>query len=101
MQSKEKFKTYKGVFDNKTLRVIFKLESEGYFDELRSPVSVGKESNIFTAVKKDGTYVIVKIYRINNADFKRMYKYIGPDSRFKGLSNQRRKVIGAWAQREY
>lgn len=97
---RDKFKTYKDVFDEKTLRVLFKLESEGYFEELKSPVSIGKESNVFTAKKKDGGYVIVKIYRIN-ADFKKMYKYIGPDPRFKGLGGQRRKVIFAWAQREY
>lgn len=101
MVTRERFKTYKSVFDEKTRRALFKLESEGYFQDLRSPVSVGKESNVFTAVRKDGGYVIVKIYRINNADFKRMYKYIGTDPRFKGLSNQRRKVISAWAQREY
>lgn len=101
MQSREKFKTEKGVFDEKTERAIFKLASEGYFEEIRSPVSIGKEANVFTAIKKDGTYVIIKIYRINNADFKRMYKYIGPDPRFKGLTNQRRKVITAWAQREF
>ncbi|MBS3152374.1 serine protein kinase RIO [Candidatus Woesearchaeota archaeon] len=101
MPTKEKFKTYKNVFDEKTLRVLFKLESEGYFEELKSPISIGKESNVFTAIKKDGTYVVVKIYRINTADFKRMYKYIGCDPRFKGLSNQRRKVVFAWAQREY
>jgi len=101
MQSKEKFKTYKGVFDDKTLQVLFKLESEGYFQELSSPVSIGKESNVFTAKRKDESYVILKIYRINTADFKKMYKYIGPDTRFKGLSNQRRKIIFAWAQREY
>src|SRR3989344_3771328 len=99
--SREKFKTYKGVFDDRTLLTLFKLESEGYFQELKSPDSIGKESNVFTAVKKDGTYIIIKVYRVNNADFKRMYKYIGSDSRFKGLSNQRRKVIYAWAQREY
>ena len=67
MQKQEKFKTYKAVFDDKTLQALFKLESEGYFEELRSPVSIGKESNVFSAIKKDGTYVIVKIYRINNA----------------------------------
>ncbi len=98
---KEKFRTYKGAFDEKTRLTLFKLESEGYFQELKSPVSIGKESNVFTAIKNDGTYAIVKIYRVNNADFKRMYKYIGTDSRFKGLSNQRRKIIFAWAQREY
>ncbi len=101
MVTREKFKTEHGVFDERTSRTVFKLASEGYFEELRSPVSIGKESNIFTAIKKDGTYVIVKIYRINNADFKRMYKYIGPDPRFKGLTNQRRRVITAWAQREF
>ncbi len=101
MSSKEKFKTYKNVFDDKTLQVLFKLESEGYFEELRSPVSIGKESNIFTAKKKDSSYVIIKIYRINTANFNKMYKYIGLDPRFKGLTNQRRKVIFSWAQREY
>ncbi len=101
MTDKEKFKTYKDVFDNSTLRVLFKLESEGYFEELKSPVSIGKESNVFTALNKNGDYVILKIYRINTADFKRMYKYISADPRFEGLSNQRRKVIFAWAQREY
>ena len=99
--TREKFKTYKNVFDDKTLRVLFKLESEGYFHNLVSPISKGKESNVFTAVREDGAYVVVKIYRINSADFKRMYNYICADSRFEGLSNQRRKVIYAWAQREY
>lgn len=101
MQTKEKFKTYKGVFDEKTLQALFKLESEGYFEELKSPVSIGKESNIFTAKKKDNSYVIIKIYRINTDNFKKMYKYIGGDPRFKGLSTQKRKVIFAWASREY
>lgn len=101
MEGKEKFRTYKGVFDERTLRTLFKLESEGYFDELMSPVSIGKESNIFTAIKKDGTYIIIKIYRVNNADFKKMYRYIESDTRFKRVSNQKRKVIQAWAQREY
>lgn len=101
MGTRDKFRTYKSVFDEKTLRVLFKLESDGYFEELCSPISVGKESNVFSARNKEGDYVIVKIYRVNNADFKRMYKYIGCDPRFKGLSNQRRKVIFAWAQREY
>ncbi|MBS3168138.1 serine protein kinase RIO [Candidatus Woesearchaeota archaeon] len=101
MITKEKFKVFKNVFDEKTLRVLFKLESDGYFEDLVSPIKVGKESNVFSAIKKDGTYVVVKIYRVNNADFKRMYNYIAADSRFEGLSNQRRKVIFAWAQREY
>jgi len=100
MVTREKFKTYEGVFDQRTLRTLFKLSSQGYLDEMKSPVSVGKESNVFTATKKDD-FVVVKIYRVNNCDFKKMYHYIVADPRFEGLHNQRRKVIYAWAQREY
>src|SRR3989344_223314 len=101
MVTREKFKVYKNVFDERTLRILFKLESEGYIEDLRSPISIGKESNIFSAVNKSGDHLIIKIYRVNNADFKKMYRYVSADTRFEGLSNQRRKVIQAWAQREY
>ena len=67
-QAQEKFKTYENVFDQATLRTLFKLSSQGYFDELKSPISVGKESNVFTAIKGED-YLIVKIYRINACDF--------------------------------
>jgi len=101
MSSRDKFETYKNVFDEKTLRVLFKLESEGYFEELRSPISIGKESNVFSAITKDKKYVCVKIYRINSADFRKMYNYIASDPRFDGLQKKRRQIIFAWAQREY
>src|SRR3989344_137164 len=100
MLEKEKFRTIENVFDQATLRTLFKLSSQGYFDELLSPVSVGKESNIFSA-RKGKEYVAVKIYRVNACDFKRMYTYIAGDPRFEGLQHQRRKVIDLWAQREF
>ena len=100
-QAPEKFKTYQDVFDEATLRLLFKLSSEGYFEELKSPISVGKEANVFSAVKKDGSLVCVKIYRVNTADFKKMYFYISKDQRFHGLQNKRRQIIQAWAQREF
>ena len=100
MLEKEKFRTIENVFDQSTLRTLFKLSSQGYFDELLSPVSVGKESNIFSA-RKGKEYVAVKIYRVNACDFKRMYSYIAGDPRFTGLQHQRRKVIDLWAQREF
>ena len=100
-QAKEKFKTYKGVFDNFTLLTLFKLSSQGHFDELKSPISIGKESNVFVAETKSGDFVAVKIYRLETCDFNRMYDYIRFDPRFSGLLKKRRKVIFAWAQREY
>lgn len=97
---REKFKTYKDVFDEFTLRNLFKVSSQGHFDDLLSPVALGKEANIFTA-KKGSQTVIVKIYRLETSDFIRMYRYITGDIRFSGLRKNRRKIIFAWAQREY
>ena len=96
----ERFKTLAGVFDQFTNRTLFELHSRGVFEELVSPLKVGKESNVFIAVngKKN---VIVKIYRVQNCDFKRMYEYIGGDHRYQFLNKQRRQIIFAWAQREY
>lgn len=97
---REEFKTLGNVFDLFTEKNIFKLISQGYIDGLHSPLSIGKESNVFTA-KKDGEIRIVKIYRLQTCDFNRMYDYIKADPRYSGVSNKRRDVIFAWAHREY
>ncbi|MEK6951351.1 MAG: RIO1 family regulatory kinase/ATPase [Nanoarchaeota archaeon] len=96
----ERFKTLKGVFDEFTNRNLFELQSHGIVDELVSPVKVGKESNVFLGIQGDKK-VIVKIYRIQNCDFKRMYSYIGQDPRYEYLKKKRRDIILAWVQREY
>jgi|SRR3989344_1518882 len=96
----ERFKTLQGVFDEFTNRTLFELESREYFDELVSPLLIGKESNVFLASKGD-TKVIIKIYRIQNCDFKRMYDYIKKDPRYEFLKKHPRQIILAWTQREY
>ena len=73
---KEKFKTMHNVFDEFTNRTLFKLISEGYIEGLESPISIGKEANIFSAKRKDSSRVIVKIYRLENCDFNKMDDYI-------------------------
>ena len=99
-KGRQEWKTYKNVFDSFTERNIYTLASKGYFKELTSPLALGKEANIFLAEKDDG-YVIVKIYRLENCNFNKMYSYISTDPRFIGLDNQKRKVIFSWVQREY
>ncbi len=99
--SKEKFKVYKNVFDNHTLRILEKFSNRGHFLELSSPIFIGKESNVFSAVTDDGRYVIVKIYRVENCNFNKMFDYIKQDPRFIGIRKQRRQIIFAWVQREY
>ncbi len=98
---KDKFKVYKNVFDRFTLRTVFKLESLGqFYEHSMVPISIGKEANLFAAVGDMGN-VVVKIYRLQSADFNRMYDYIKFDPRFYDIKKQRRKVVFAWGQREY
>ena len=96
----ERFKTARGVFDEFTNRNLFELESRNIFESLVSPFEVGKESNVFIA-KKGKQQFIVKIYRVQNCDFKRMYDYIRKDVRYEYLKKHRREIIFAWVQREY
>lgn len=99
--TKEKFKTYEGVFDQFTNKNLFKLISQGHFEGLLGPISIGKEANVFSAKTKDNKKVAVKIYRLETCDFNRMYEYIKYDSKFMHITKQRRKVIFAWAKREF
>jgi len=98
--SKEKFKTQHNVFDEFTNRDLFKLISEGYFDGLESPIKIGKEANIFSALK-DNERVMVKIYRVNSCNFNKMFDYIRSDPRYIGLQGKKRSIILHWVQREY
>lgn len=99
--AKEKFKTMHNVFDEFTNRNLYKLMSEGHFKGLVGQLNMGKESNVFIAEREDGSYVIIKIYRLENCDFNKMYDYLKYDSRYIKLSNKRREVIFAWTQREF
>ena len=116
--SQERFRTEHGVFDTFTKRNLFEMQSKKIFDDIIGPLEVGKESNVFVAkkvsdkpkkaqTKKDQKSltgkekVIIKIYRVQNADFKRMFQYIKQDPRYDFLKNKRREIIFAWTQREY
>lgn len=100
-KSREEWKIYKNVFDQHTERRIFELTSQKYFKELKVPLALGKEANVFIAERHDGSRIIVKIYRLENRNFNAMYYYISADPRFTGMENQKRKIIFSWVQREY
>lgn len=100
MGGKEKFKTLKGVFDEITLRTLFKLSSQGYFEDLKSPLFIGKEANVYSATTKEGNFVAIKIYR-TSANFKKMYEYLVLDPRFSNLKRQKMGIIWTWAKKEY
>jgi len=99
-KSHENFKIMHNVFDDFTNRTIFSLIGRGQFEGLQSPIKIGKEANVFTANKDNGR-VAVKIYRLENCDFNKMFDYIKEDQRYINLKGKKRKIVFAWVQREY
>ena len=97
----EFYKVMAGVFDSSTLLTLYHMIHRGVFDALYGAVKAGKESCIFRALDKRGNYLAVKVYRIAASDFKRMYRYLANDSRFRSVGKDRRRVIHLWATREF
>jgi len=98
---REEFKTLNDVFDLSTEETLWKLITQGLFSGLESPISIGKEANIFTARTSEGSLRIVKIYRLSTCDFGKMYTFIRTDPRLRDLHKNARSVVHAWCQREY
>lgn len=98
--SKGKFIAYENVFDQSTLRGIFKLSGQGYFDNIEGPISTGKESNVFL-VKHGEEKRVAKIYRTNDAAFKKMYEYMKSDPRFSGMKGTNLTIVYLWAKKEF
>lgn len=98
--SRQDWKVYNNVFDTYTKDTLMKLQAQGHYDELLSPITLGKEANVFTA-KKGDHIVAIKIYRWMNCNFNTMYSYLADDERYINLKAQKRKVVLAWVQREY
>ncbi len=94
-------KSYDSVFDKQNLLRVYKLFSDGVIDQFEFPISTGKEGIVFSATTPAKDRVAVKIYRTSNASFRDMAKYVQGDPRFKGITTNRRKLILAWAAKEY
>lgn len=99
---RERFKTADDVFDQFTIRNLFILSTKDHFvDGTLSPLSIGKEANVFSATGREGGRVVVKIYRLETCDFNSMHSYLSLDPRFGNVKKRQRDVIFSWCQREY
>ncbi|MEM0448880.1 MAG: serine protein kinase RIO [Methanomassiliicoccales archaeon] len=94
-------KTLAEVFDKPALLTIYKLMTDGLIETVDFPISTGKEANVFRVTSPDGNYYALKIYRTSTLTFKRISRYIEGDPRFKGIKGSRRKVVFAWATKEF
>jgi len=93
-------KTYDEVFDQRTLLTIFKMINDGLFTKIDYPVSTGKEGNVFHGMREEKA-VALKIYRVSNATFNTISSYLRGDSRYRGLRGDHRRMICAWATKEF
>lgn len=96
------------VFDGATLMSVYKLLSDRVLDTIEFPINAGKEAVVFAARTSappaslpEAGWLAVKIYRISNADFRKMWKYVDGDPRFDDVRRDLRSLIMAWAQKEY
>ena len=89
------------VFDKETFLSIYKLMKDKIIETVEMPISTGKEGNVFLCTSPEKTLLALKIYRISNSTFKRITKYIEGDPRFKGLVGSHRRIIFAWATKEF
>jgi len=93
-----------GVFESATLKSLGRLSGRGALDRLVSPVSTGKEADVFLGDDPDGKPVAVKIFRLAASSyFKRptVLQYILGDERFKDIKRDTRSIIMSWAQKEF
>jgi len=88
------------VFDERTLLTIYDLINREQIFTIEYPVSTGKEGNVFAATAPEGL-VAVKIYRMTNANFNAMQRYIIGDPRFEGLVGNKKKLVHEWCKKEF
>jgi RIO kinase 1 len=101
MKEKEKWKIYKDVFDESTMKAISKLASDGYIELVQGVIATGKEANVYLGKAPDGKEIALKIYRYETSSFNTMSKYIKGDNRFASIKMKKRDIVKIWAKKEF
>lgn len=95
------FKVREEVFDEPTLKALYRLASSGLLQALGGVISTGKEANVFHALGPDRRELAIKIYRIKTSDFQAMNDYISGDHRFTHVRRTKKDVVFAWTKKEF
>lgn len=96
---REDFKVYQGVFDDFTIKTLYKLSLK-HFDRILGPIKTGKEADVYS-LERDGKKIAAKIFRIKTSNFKIMREYIIGDKRFPYIGKGKRKMVFAWTKKEF
>jgi len=99
-ESHKDLKIVRGVFDERTLLVLYRLLNKKKISVVSS-IKEGKESVILSGLTEDKQWVAMKIYCTDACNFKNMWKYLIGDPRFHNITKNRRKIVNVWCQREF
>lgn len=100
-QIKERLKVESEVFDKTSLVDLSKLMKKGVIQTVDYPVSTGKEANVFRATAADGSFLAVKIYKIETSHFFRRSEYLEGDPRFRRFKSSEKEIVKAFARKEF
>lgn len=100
-RDKEYRKTYDAVFNDSTLRTIYRLFQRKVLLTVEYPISTGKEANVFLGLGMDNEPVAVKIFRESTSTFRKVRPYIEGDPRFNHVLKDRRGLVAIWAKKEF
>jgi len=98
--NRETLKTYKNIFDQSTIKIIWDLITQKKIEGIESPIKIGKEANVFSALTKYNERIALKAYRVNAVDFFQMSKYLSMDPKYKPMK-RRIQIVFLWAKREF
>ncbi len=98
---KEYRKSFAGIFDDLTLKSIFRLFQSEHLEDFEFPIATGKEADVFACVNKEGKMQAIKIFRTNTTGFKNMMPYIEGDRRFTHLRKGIKNISKIWAKKEF
>jgi RIO kinase 1 len=99
LRDSEAYEVEAEVFDEPTLRALYKLVHDGHVRAVGGVVSSGKEANVVEADGRENA-VALKIYRIATSSFQDMRKYLEGDPRFEGARSKKELVV-EWVRREF
>jgi len=96
----DQLKVREDVFDEVTLIALYKLVHKKLISVIGGSISTGKEANVFYGEHEEKG-IVIKIYRIQTANFKRMGEYLAGDRRFANVRGSRKEIIFTWTRKEY
>ncbi len=100
VKDKDEVKVLEGVFDVRTMLILYSLMNRGHLSSLKGVVRTGKEARVYWGVGSHGD-VAVKIYYTVASQFKRRVAYMKGDPRFRNVKHTPYGIAEAWARREF